>query len=69
MPIWPFAVLLLDVLLIIDARPIMARIVIGVIVGWAAVGRAESSVRAGLYEPPCGYSIMSGGVGFLAITF
>eukprot|EP00665_Eupelagonemidae_sp_cell47_P013212 gene13212-biopygen4391 len=47
---WPLCVIVLDVLLVADARDSAARCVIALVLVWLVVERAERGVRFGLYE-------------------
>eukprot|EP00662_Eupelagonemidae_sp_cell21_P050777 gene50777-25563_t len=50
MPVWPFAVLCLDQLLVADAHPAAARLIIVAVAVYLAVERAEFATRFGLYK-------------------
>eukprot|EP00665_Eupelagonemidae_sp_cell47_P014907 gene14907-biopygen12204 len=47
---WPACVVVLDALLVADARDWAARCVIALVLGWLVVERAERGVRYGLYD-------------------
>eukprot|EP00662_Eupelagonemidae_sp_cell21_P012503 gene12503-32729_t len=50
MRLWPLVVLVLDMLLVVDARPSIARVSIAAMVLWLSAERAEAITRFGLYE-------------------
>eukprot|EP00665_Eupelagonemidae_sp_cell47_P017336 gene17336-biopygen10243 len=49
-PQWPLCVIVLDALLVGDARDWASRCIIALVLGWLALERAEQGVRYGLYE-------------------